>query len=406
MNRVADSDPRHVAGVRAAIRSAPHPGYPYPRNDPRGPPDPGRQNRGGTITDTRVLIVDDEILVRSGLGLIVGSAPDLDVVGDCSGGQAEEHVQRLRPHVVLLDIRMPDLDGISVLRRLRALPDPPAVAMLTTFDSDEYIGTALRAGAAGFLLKDTAPEQLVHAVRVLAAGGNILSPTVTRTVIGGYVDGGGPDAEATSLARTLTGREARRAGPARRGTVQRRDRRPALPRHRHRQGPHQRDPRQARRGQPGPGGGARPPGRAGPAETRRRGMTATEQLPSRRLPGWCTAPWLMLLLPALYSLLDAALVARNSPWWQIALSTLAAVALLWRRRFPVAALLLTMPGSYVDDIWLAPITAVYTVAAERPARGSSSPARPCSRWSSSSTGRCPNRPSNSAGTPRSTPSSR
>lgn len=92
-----------------------------------------------------MLIVDDEILVRSGLGLIVGSAPDLEVVGDCSGGQAEELVQRLRPHVVLLDIRMPDLDGISVLRRLRALPDPPAVAMLTTFDTDEYIGTALRA---------------------------------------------------------------------------------------------------------------------------------------------------------------------------------------------------------------------------------------------------------------------
>ncbi|MFE2724519.1 response regulator [Kitasatospora sp. NPDC059327] len=159
------------------------------------------------MTPTRVLIVDDEILVRSGLGLIVGSAPDLEVVGDCSGGQAEAYVQRLRPHVVLLDIRMPDLDGISVLRRLRALPDPPAVAMLTTFNTDEYIGTALRAGAAGFLLKDTAPEQLVHAVRVLAAGGSILSPTVTRTVIGGYVDGGGPDAEAASLARTLTSRE-------------------------------------------------------------------------------------------------------------------------------------------------------------------------------------------------------
>ncbi|GAA5005950.1 response regulator transcription factor [Kitasatospora paranensis] len=156
---------------------------------------------------TRVLIVDDEVLVRSGLGLIVGSAPDLEVVGSCSGGQAERLTAELRPQVVLLDIRMPDLDGISVLRRLRALPDPPAVTMLTTFDTDEYIGTALRAGAAGFLLKDTAPEQLVHAVRVLAAGGSMLSPTVTRTVIGGYVDGGGPDADAAALARQLTGRE-------------------------------------------------------------------------------------------------------------------------------------------------------------------------------------------------------
>ncbi len=159
------------------------------------------------MATTRVLIVDDEILVRSGLGLIVGSAPDLEVVGDCSGGRAEEEVRRLEPDVVLLDIRMPDLDGISVLRLLRALPQPPAVAMLTTFDTDEYIGTALRAGAAGFLLKDTAPDQLVHAVRVLAAGGSVLSPAVTSTVIGGYVDGGGPDADAAALARTLTGRE-------------------------------------------------------------------------------------------------------------------------------------------------------------------------------------------------------
>ncbi|MFF4923684.1 sensor histidine kinase [Kitasatospora sp. NPDC001261] len=95
-------------------------------------------------------------------------------------------------------------------------------------------------------------------------------------------------------------------------------------------------------------------------------MTTADQLPSRRLPAWCTAPWLMLLLPVLYGLLDAALVAREAAWWQVALSTLAAVALFWRRRFPVVALLLTMPGSWVDEIWLAPITAVYSVAAERP----------------------------------------
>ncbi|GAA1966038.1 response regulator [Kitasatospora viridis] len=155
----------------------------------------------------RVLIVDDELLVRSGLGMIIGSAPDLRLVGACSGGEAEEQTRRLRPHVVLLDVRMPDLDGLSVLRLLRALPDPPAVSMLTTFDTDEYIGTALRGGAAGFLLKDTAPDQLVHAVRVLAGGGSMLSPAVTRTVIGGYVEGGGPDADALALVRTLTGRE-------------------------------------------------------------------------------------------------------------------------------------------------------------------------------------------------------
>ncbi|WP_406201220.1 histidine kinase [Kitasatospora sp. NBC_01560] len=93
-------------------------------------------------------------------------------------------------------------------------------------------------------------------------------------------------------------------------------------------------------------------------------MTA-EPPPVGQRPKWITAPWLMLLLPTLYSLVDAALVARDAAWWQVLLSVLAAVVLLWRRRFPVTVLLLTMPGSYVDDIWLAPITAVYTVAAER-----------------------------------------
>lgn len=159
------------------------------------------------MSPIRVLIVDDEVLVRSGLSLIVGSAPDLEVVGSCAGGEAEQQVTALRPQVVLLDIRMPDLDGISVLRRLRALPEPPAVAMLTTFDTDEYIGTALRSGAAGFLLKDTAPDQLIHAVRVLAAGGSMLSPTVAATVITGYVEGSAHDTEAARLARQLTGRE-------------------------------------------------------------------------------------------------------------------------------------------------------------------------------------------------------
>ncbi|GAA2794056.1 histidine kinase [Kitasatospora sp. CM 4170] len=95
-------------------------------------------------------------------------------------------------------------------------------------------------------------------------------------------------------------------------------------------------------------------------------MSADGPPPARPAGAWYTAPWLMLLLPTCYSLVDAALVARDAPWWQVLLSTLAAVVLLWRRRFPVTVLLLTMPGSYIDDIWLAPITAVYTVAAERP----------------------------------------
>ena len=112
----------------------------------------------------RVVVVDDETLVRSGLSLIVGSAPDIEVVATCSGGEAVDAVVAHEPQVVLLDIRMPDVDGLTVLRALRELPGPPAVAMLTTFDTDEYIGTALRAGAAGFLLKDAAPQEIVDAV--------------------------------------------------------------------------------------------------------------------------------------------------------------------------------------------------------------------------------------------------
>jgi DNA-binding NarL/FixJ family response regulator len=165
-----------------------------------------REQPGGEITLIRVVVVDDETLVRSGLSLIVGSAPDIEVVATCAGGEAEETVRQHTPDVVLLDIRMPDVDGLTVLRALRALPRPPAVAMLTTFDTDEYIGTALRSGAAGFLLKDTDPEHLKHAVRVLAAGGRVLSPAVTETVIAGYLDSG-PDRHTADRLRGMTTRE-------------------------------------------------------------------------------------------------------------------------------------------------------------------------------------------------------
>ncbi len=154
----------------------------------------------------RVAVVDDEQLVRSGLRMILGTAPDIDVVADCGGGEAVATVLRHAPDVVLLDIRMPDVDGLTVLRTLRAHPRPPAVAMLTTFDADEYLAAALRAGAAGFLLKDTDPDQLVRSVRTLAGGGSVLDPGVTRAVIGGYL---AAEAESTAAAavRTLTPRE-------------------------------------------------------------------------------------------------------------------------------------------------------------------------------------------------------
>ncbi len=137
----------------------------------------------------RVMIVDDEALIRSGLRLILGSAPDIEVVATSDGVHAIEEAQRHRPDVLLLDLRMPQVDGLAVLRELATWPARPVVAMLTTFDGDEFVAQALGAGAAGFLLKDTEPEQLIHAVRMLAAGGSVLSPGVTRTVINGYLGG-------------------------------------------------------------------------------------------------------------------------------------------------------------------------------------------------------------------------
>ncbi|MDX3194450.1 response regulator transcription factor [Streptomyces sp. MN03-5084-2B] len=149
----------------------------------------------------RVIVVDDEELVRSGFRLILQAAGDIEVVATVTGAQAVKEIGLRRPDVVLLDIRMPDVDGLTVLRQLRGLADPPVVAMLTTFDSDEYIATALRSGAAGFILKDTAPEQLAQLVRTLAAGGVVLSPKVTRTVVDGYLDSGAGSAAATQAGR-------------------------------------------------------------------------------------------------------------------------------------------------------------------------------------------------------------
>ncbi|GAA2304811.1 response regulator transcription factor [Glycomyces scopariae] len=137
----------------------------------------------------RVLVVDDEALIRTGFQHILNAAGDIEVVAAVSGRQALAETGRLHPDVVLLDIRMPDVDGLTVLERLRALPSPPVVAMLTTFDTDEYVAAALRMGAAGFLLKDTDPEHLALQVRTLAADGVVLSPKVTSTVVDGYLAG-------------------------------------------------------------------------------------------------------------------------------------------------------------------------------------------------------------------------
>ncbi|MFJ3310533.1 response regulator [Streptomyces sp. NPDC086549] len=152
----------------------------------------------------RVVVVDDEALVRSGFELILSTADDVDVVATATGAEAAARTRETRPDVVLLDIRMPDVDGLTVLRELRTLSKAPVVAVLTTFDTDEYVLAALRSGAAGFLLKDIEPEQLVQSVRTLAAGGVVLSPKASRTLLHGWPDG--DDGSAAVLAR-LTGRE-------------------------------------------------------------------------------------------------------------------------------------------------------------------------------------------------------
>jgi len=130
------------------------------------------------------VLVDDEQLVRSGLRMILESAGDIEVVGEAGdGGGAVDQVRLRRPEVVLMDIRMPAMDGLAATRELTALPDPPRIIILTTFELDEYVHTALENGAVGFLLKDTPPRDLIQAVHTVAEGNAMLAPSVTRRLI-------------------------------------------------------------------------------------------------------------------------------------------------------------------------------------------------------------------------------
>lgn len=132
----------------------------------------------------RVLLVDDDPLVRAGLRLMLGGLADVEVVGEGGdGSQVPELAGSTAPDVVLMDLRMPVVDGLTATERLRARPGAPEVVVLTTFDADEHVLRALRAGAAGFLLKDTPPAEIVAAVRKVAAGEPVLSPAVTRRLI-------------------------------------------------------------------------------------------------------------------------------------------------------------------------------------------------------------------------------
>jgi DNA-binding NarL/FixJ family response regulator len=136
-----------------------------------------------------VLIVDDQALVRTGFRMILDAEADLEVVGEAAdGAEAVAEARRLRPDVVLMDVRMPEVDGIEATRRLLTADGVPSkVIMLTTFDMDEYVYEALRVGASGFLLKDVPPEQLVAGIRAVASGDALLAPSVTRRVIEEFV---------------------------------------------------------------------------------------------------------------------------------------------------------------------------------------------------------------------------
>jgi len=137
----------------------------------------------------RVLIVDDDALVRAALAMLLAGAEDIAVVGEAKdGSEVMDAVAAAEPNIVLMDIRMPTVDGLAATELLRAQDDPPEVIVLTTFEADDYVLRALRAGASGFLLKDTPPSDLVRAVRVIAAGDPMLSPAVTRRLIGHLSD--------------------------------------------------------------------------------------------------------------------------------------------------------------------------------------------------------------------------
>ena len=159
---------------------------------------------------TRVMVVDDQQVFRMGLRAILQSQDDLEVVGEASdGAEAVSRAARLQPDVVLMDVRMPRMDGIEATRRITAAPAPRPVRvlMLTTFDIDDYVFDALRAGASGFLLKDADADELIGAVRTVAGGEALLAPRVTRHLVEAFVAGPVPTAPRADVLEALTERE-------------------------------------------------------------------------------------------------------------------------------------------------------------------------------------------------------
>ena len=156
----------------------------------------------------RVVIADDQGMVRSGFTTLLNSEPDIEVIGEAvNGAEAVSRAAALRPDVILMDVRMPVLDGLQATRQITAMTDPPRVLVLTTFDLDDYVYQALRWGASGFLLKDASAEELANAVRVVAAGDALLAPGVTRRLIAEFARLGAPRGPSRRQLDDLTERE-------------------------------------------------------------------------------------------------------------------------------------------------------------------------------------------------------
>ena len=201
----------------------------------------------------RVLVADDQALIRDSFRLLLDLEPDIEVVGEAGNGQeAVTQARALQPDVVLMDVRMPVLDGLAATRALTRAGLPARVLILTTYDADEYLYDAMRAGACGFLLKDVRREQLADAVRTVAAGDALLHPALTRRLVERFVQGPPPGRRPPALAG-LTERETEVLTLVGRGFVQRRDRGRAVPRRGDGQDPPRPRADQARPARPGAG---------------------------------------------------------------------------------------------------------------------------------------------------------
>ena len=220
------------------------------------PPIPPAPPAGGMTI--RVVVADDQGMVRSGFSVLLNAQPDIEVIGEAVNGQeAIARAAELHPDVILMDVRMPVLDGLQATREITAMPDPPKILVLTTFDLDDYVYEALRSGASGFLLKDASATELAHAVRLVAAGDALLAPGVTRRLIAEFARMGAtaqPHPQATRRPHRAGVRGTRPGGPRH---VERRDRRPPRRRRADRQDPRGPHPDEARAARPHPGRRAR-----------------------------------------------------------------------------------------------------------------------------------------------------